>query len=160
MKSAFFLFTALVLAGCQAPPPPRDYVPAVADFYLESNDARAVSVTLPKSGVKLAITRVPAILAGDIADVELAQVELGRCLRFQLTPAAARDLYRLSASNQGRRLVLLINGAAFGARPLEAPITDGMLFVFVEMPDEALPALVANLKRTSADLQRALAKKK
>ena len=45
-------------------------------------------------------------------------MELGKCLMFQLTPAAARDFYRLTGSHQGRRLVLvscldnLLKGAA------------------------------------------------
>ena len=71
-----------------------------------------------------------------------------------------RDLYRVSASNQGRRFVLMINGEAVGARLIDGPLSGGVLFVFAEVPDDALPALVANLKKTSADLQRALAKKK
>ena len=146
-----------LLAGCVSAPK-IDYTPAVADFFLETTEARAVPITLPKSGVKVAIAPTPVLRAADIVNVELEQVDLGRCLMFQLTPAATRDLYRYSASNQGRRLVLFINGAAVGARRLEAPLTDGAVFIFVEMPDEALPQLVTNLKRTSADLQRSLAR--
>ncbi|MEY2879967.1 MAG: hypothetical protein RLZZ15_2347 [Verrucomicrobiota bacterium] len=149
---------ASVLGGCRSAP--LNYVPATARFYLESSDAGARGVTLPRSGVRLAIGAAPVLSEGDILNVEIAQVELGRCLMFQLTTSAARDLYRYSASNQGRRLVLLVDGAALGARRVEAPLNDGTLFVFVEIPDDQLPGLVERVKQTSADLQRALAKKR
>ena len=159
MKTPLALLAVLALAGCESTPK-LDYTPVVADFFLESTDARAVSVTLAQSGVKLAISPTPVLRAADIANVELMQVELGRCLMFQLTPAAARDLYRYSASNQGKRVVLFINGVATGARRIEGPLSDGALLIFVELPDESLPGLVANLKKTSADLQRSLAKRR
>ena len=101
----------------------------------------------------------PVLTEGDIVNVELMQVELGKCLMFQLTPAAARDLYRISGSNQGRRLVLFLNDVAVGARRMEGPLAEGRVFVFVEMADAALPDLVENIKKTSVALQRAAARK-
>jgi hypothetical protein len=92
-------------------------------------------------------------------NVELMQVELGKCLMFQLTPAAARDLYRVSGSNQGRRLVLFLNDVALGARRMEGPLAEGRVFVFVEVADTALPTLVENIKKTTAAVQRAMARK-
>lgn len=157
MKRVVAICTLLGVAACQTAP--RDPAPTIARFYLESADPRAATVELPQSGLKLGLAPTPAITEGDIVNVEIAQVELGRCLMFQLTPAAARDLYRFTAANQGGRLVLTINGAAFGARRIDAPIADGALLVFAELPDSALPALVANLKQTSAGLQRAAAKR-
>jgi hypothetical protein len=95
---------------------------------------------------------------GDVVAVELMQVELGRCLMFQLTPAAARDLFRLSGASQGRRLVLLLNQVPVGARRIDGPIGDGRIFLFVEVAEPALPALVANLQQTTADFQRTMAR--
>ena len=145
-------------AGC-ASRASREATPAIARFFLESPSGRQAAATLPVSGVRIAIAPKPVITEFDIVNVELAQVELGKCLMFQLTPAAARDLYRLTASNQGRRLVLVLNGEAIGARVIERPLENGTIFTFVELPDERLPALVAGLKRTSAELQREAAKK-
>ncbi len=159
MKPLVLLATLALLAGCQAGRP-RDYVPTIARFYFESTDASSAAVELPRSGVRLSLAAAPAFSEGDIVNVELVQVELGRCLLFELTTAAARDLYRLSVANQGRRLVLTLNGAAFGARRIDGPIADGRAFVFVEMADESLPALVQSLKQTSAEIQRAAARKK
>jgi hypothetical protein len=75
---------------------------------------------------------------------------------FVFTPDAARSLHRVSASNLGRRLIVTLNGRAFGARQFEAPINDGRLFIFVELPDDELTETAVNLKRTATDIQRAV----
>ena len=148
-------------AGCNSlHSPVRDFTPTLARFFLESTDANAATVVLPISGVRVAIGDKPIFAEGDIVDVDLAQVELGRCLLFHLTPSAARDLYRFSGSNQGRRLVLILNNVPVGARRIEAPITDGAVFMFAEVADSELPVLATNLKKTSAELQRAIARKR
>jgi hypothetical protein len=159
MKRLLALLLVLAAAGCQSAAP-RDYTPTLARFFLESSDPRALSVELPKSGVRLSIAPTPALTEGDIVNVEVMQVDLGRCLMFQLTPSAARDLYRFTAANQGARLVLMINGAAFGARRIDGPVEGGTLFIFAEVDDASLSGLVTNLKRTSADVQQAAAKKR
>lgn len=153
---SLFLF-ALMLAGCQTTEK-KDYTPTLARFFLEEADARTVSVSLPRSGVRVTIGPKPVFTEGDIVNVELMQVELGKCLMFQFTPAAARDLYRVSGSNQGRRLVLFLNNVVVGARRMEIPLSEGRFLVFVELEDSALPALVENLKKTSTALQRAAAR--
>lgn len=152
---------ALILAGCHSlGEPARDYTPTFARFFLETNEPDTAAVELPISGVRVAIGAKPVFTEGDIADVDLMQVELGRCLMFQLTPAAARDLYRLTGASQERRLVLMLNQVPVGARRIEAPLTDGQVFMFVEVSDAALPVLVTNLKKTTVELQRAIARKK
>jgi hypothetical protein len=152
------LALALFCGGC-ASQPKRDFTPALARFFLESSDQNNPLVTLPHSGVKLSVGATPLITETDITNVELVQVDLGRCLLFQLSPSASRDLYRSSTSNQGRRLVLFIDGVALGARRIEAPLTNGAVYVFVEVPDESLPALVSRLRKTTAELQLALTKR-
>lgn len=152
------LLLTLAFTGCQSAVK-VDYTPTLARFFLEEADARTLSVTLPQSGVRVMIGPKPMFTEGDIVNVELMQVELGKCLMFQLTPAAARDLYRISGSNQGRRLVLFLNDVPMAARRMEGPLAEGSIFVFVEVPDAALPALVENLKKTSAAVQRAAARK-
>jgi len=101
----------------------------------------------------------PVITEGDVVNVELVQVDLGKCLMFQLTPSAARDFYRLSGTHQGRRLVLLINDVAIGARRLDGAMADGLVYIFVEMPDDQLPELVVRLKGSSIAYQREIARK-
>jgi hypothetical protein len=152
----FFLLGALAGAGCHTPEK-VDYLPTLARFFLEQPGA--LTATLPKSGVQVPIGTKPVFSEGDIVNVELVQVELGQCLMFQFTTAAARDLYRVSGSSQGRRFVLFLNNVPLGARRIEAPLTDGSLAIFVEVPDADLPVLVTNLKKTTAALQKELAHK-
>lgn len=147
----------LALAGCHTAPRGTE-VTTLARFLIETNDARDTVATLPLSGVRVPVSAKPVISEFDIVSVDLVEVELGRCLRFQLTPAAARDLYRLTASRQGRRLVLTLDGAPVGARRIERPFEDGAVMLFVELPDAELPALVQRLRTTSAELQRAAAR--
>ncbi len=138
---------ALFAAGCQTTRVEEER--ALARFYLETRGA-GVEVSLPVSEVTLAIEAKPVLTEFDFVAVELAEVELGRCVLFRLTREAARDLYRLTAANQGRRLVLTIDGEAVGARPIEAPMGDGELLVFVEVSDAELDALVRRLQQTTA----------
>lgn len=153
------LATFLVGAGCQSTSAPKDYTPTQARFFLEAASGDGTPVTLPQSGVKLTVNSKPVITEGDIVNAELVQVDLGKCLLLQLTPSATRDFYRLSVTHQGRRLVLLVNGAPLGARRIDGAIANGAVYVFVEIPENDMPTLVENLKKTSVALQRELARK-
>lgn len=150
---------ALLLAGCGSAAKPRDYVPMAVRFHLETAGGEGVPFTLPQSGVVLALNQKPVLTEGDVANVELVQVDLGRCVMFQLTPSAARDFYRLSVTHQGRRLALVLDGAAAGARRIDGAIADGVVFMFLERSDDSLPALVENLKKNAAAVQREIARK-
>jgi hypothetical protein len=157
--AASLLLLTLALAGCQSAKAPLDYTPTLPRLFLETSDPEATSVALPQSGVRVAINPKPVFTEGDIVNVELVQVDLGKCLMLQLSPAAARELYRVSASNQGRRLLLMLNQVPIGARRIDGPLADGNVLMFVEVPDVALPVLVTNLKKTTAELQRTMARK-
>jgi len=156
--TALMALTALSFSGCQSKVP-RDYSPTHARLFLESVDGRGSTKTLPKSGVVISIGTKAMITEVDIVNAEVAQVDLGRCLMLQLTPAATRDLYRLTGSNQGKRLVLTLNDVPVGARTIDAPFTDGTLFIFVEMTDAQLEDLVRDLKRTSFGIQKDIQRK-
>lgn len=145
--------------GCQSTSAPKDYTPLVARFFLESASGDGTPLTLPQSGVRVTVNPKPVIAEGDIVNVDLVQVDLGKCLLFQLTPTATRDFYRMSVTHQGRRLVVVINDSALGARRMDGVITNGTIFVFVEVPEIDLPRLVDNLKKSSVAMQRELARR-
>jgi preprotein translocase subunit SecD len=145
----------MVGSGC-ATTKPIDYTPTQARLFLESGDANAPTVKLPRSGVVIAVSSKAVITEGDIINAEVVQVELGRCLLLQVTPTAARDLYRLTGANQGRRLVLTLNDVALGARQIDRPFDEGAVMIFVELSDAELATLAVDLKRTSAELQKAI----
>ena len=157
MKTAALCVVGLALAGCHTASP-QAVVTERARFYLESADRAAEALTLPRSGVQITVMPKPVFTEYDLVNVDLAEAELGKCLAFQFTPAAARDLQKLTTAYPGRRLVLVLGGVAFGARRIEQPLDHGIMFIFVEVPDSALPALVATLKETCALLQPAAAK--
>lgn len=153
MKIIVLGLLACALTGCQSAAPKAAPVER-ARFFLESADGEGEQVTLPQSGVQITVQPKPVLSEYDIAGVGIAQVDLGQCLAFQFTRAAAGDLQRLSTANPGRRLVLLLSGVPFGARRMNRPLDRGVLLIFVEVPDSALPALVANLQETCAALHQ------
>jgi hypothetical protein len=162
MSSPFRVFLVGVVCaaiGCQSASKPKDYKPTSARFFLEAGSGEGTAVTLPLSGVRVTVNSKPVITEGDITDVQLVQVELGKAIMFQLTPTASRDFYRLSGTHQGRRIVLVVDGDALGARRIDGAIMNGVVFVFVEMAESALPAFVENLKKSSVALQKEIARK-
>lgn len=159
LRVLLVLGVAGLFAGCSSTPPPKDYTSVVARFFLESASGDGTPLTLPQSGVRVPVNPKPVIAEGDILNVELVQVDLGKCLLFQLSTSAIRDFYRMTVTHQGRRLVLVLDGEAVGARRIDGPITNGVLYMFVERPEGDLPALVQNLKKSSTAIQRELARK-
>ncbi|MSU46284.1 MAG: hypothetical protein EXS42_03960 [Lacunisphaera sp.] len=149
------LLTVLLVTGCQTPQPSPLDEPLVARFFLEARPGTAgVPVQLPVSRITLQVNPKPVLVEYDIVQVGLVRVDLGWCLQFQFTPAAARDLHRLSVSALGRRLVLTLNDTPIGARRIDQLIGEGALLIFVEVPDADLPPLAEQLKRTSAEIAK------
>ena len=147
------LLALLFTTGCQtAVVTPMDE-PLVARFFLESRPGEAgVTVQLPVSKVGITVNPKPVFVETDIVGAELVRVNLGWCMMVKLTPAAGRDLYRLSVGSIGRRLVLSFNDQPAGARRIDQAMPEGALLTFVEVDDVNLPPLVERLKRTSVDI--------
>jgi hypothetical protein len=149
------LLAVLVVSGCHSSGPSPLDEPLVARFFLEARPgAPAQTIQLPVSRVLVNINPKPVLVEYDITDVEFAKVDLGWCLYFQFTPAAARALYQLTSANVGGRLVLTLNDTPVGARPIDQVIADGRLLTFVELPSDQLPPIAERLKRTSAKLAK------
>lgn len=146
---------SIVLSSCNTTSAGFDYEPTRARFVLET-DGNGTLVTLPVSNVRIPVNSTAIITEYDLEDVSLAELEMGTCLRFTTTRRASRVLYQESASNQGKRMVLLVNGRPLGIQRIERPIADGVFHIFVELPDSELPELARNLKGTSLDIQAKL----
>lgn len=138
------LGTLLLAAACQSTPgaPLR-----VVRVYLEAGPAvpgndRPVAV-LPESGSEVRLLERPVLGPEDFLRVETVRVDLGLAAAFVLNPRGARTLYRLTVDNLGDRLVFLDNGRPVGARVIDGPIRDGILYTFLEVPDAEVPARVA-----------------
>jgi hypothetical protein len=144
----------LLTSGCQTKDTPMDQ-PLVARFYMEVRPGVAgVAAQLPVSKVMVNVNPKPVLVEYDIVDVNFAKVDLGWCLYFQFSSAAARDLYRLSVANLGGRLVLTLNDTPIGVRRLDQAVADGNLLIFVEVPNEELPPIAERLKRTTAAIAK------
>ena len=155
MKTLLICALGVALAGCQARTASLGPITTErARIYLEAAEDSARVVTTPRSGVQLTIGSKPVFTEHDIAKVSIAHLDQGQCLAIQFTSLAARDLQRITAENPGRKLVLMLGDVAFGARQTEKPLDRGVLMIFVEAPDSALPALVDNLNATSAAVRR------
>jgi hypothetical protein len=155
------LAALLVGAGCSTSKKKKDYDTTVARFFLEASEGDGfASVTLPVSGVQIAVNNKPVLTEYDFTGVQLAQSDLGKFLVFSLTGDAARDVYRVTGSNQGKRLVLFINDKPVGARMIDRAFNMGSIAVFAALPEELLPELVKNLNSTSLDIQEKIEKAK
>lgn len=167
MKSNRLFFPLLTLAllttlaGCVtgSRSKKQDFDTVATRFVIEArHNEAAIPLTLPVSQVRIAVLRAPVITEFDLVGAEVIDTDMGKAVVFLLTAPAARDIYRFSVANQGRRLVATINGVALGARMIERPITEGALLSYLEVPEEELDELVRNINLTSADLQDQIAK--
>ena len=160
--SVIFSLTALLaVIGCNTSSKKKDYDTMVARFLIEANEREAfATVTLPVSGVQIAVNSKPIVTEFDYTGVSLAQSDLGKFLVFNLTADAARDVYRFTGSNQGKRLVLFINDKPVGARMIDGAFNTGSIAVFAALPEEMLPELVKNLDGTSVEMQKKIDKAK
>ncbi|TAG27206.1 MAG: hypothetical protein EAZ36_07030 [Verrucomicrobia bacterium] len=145
-------------AACLSSGKKNDGPVVVARFMLEAvgGDSAGV-VRLPISGTLINLAPKSQLTEYDIVKCEVVENELGQSLVFQLSSRASRDLYRLTVTNQGKRLVLVINGQALGARRIERPWADGFIVMYAELPAEELPALAKDITRTSLDAQKDIA---
>lgn len=160
LLSCVTVAAALLLGACASSGKKKDYPPAVARFLIESAPGEAgVTIQLPKSGSTIQVSPKSYFTEYDIQKCDVLDGELGKCLVFKFTEQAARDLYRMSATNQGRRIVTAVNAVAIGARLMDRPIGDGYLVTYVETDEKELVELAKNITKTSLDAQEELKKK-
>ncbi len=152
---------SLVAAGCgSGSSKKKNYPVTVARFMMESSTSEVGSlIRLPVSGSTISVLPKTYFTEYDILKCEVVDNELGKCLYFQFTEQAARDLYRLTASNQGRRLITTVNGTAIGAVRFDRPISQGFVITYVEAPGEDLALMAKNIGLTSDDARKEAAKK-
>ncbi len=160
----FSLFVVLLLAilgssGCRSMRG-RDFPHHVARFFIETSERFPEShrneITLPYSEANIIIDPRVQIGEWDIHHVDVFEAELGKAIAVHLMPDAARDVRMLSYNNQGRRLVLMVNGYPVGAKQINRGIENGVIFMYLEQPDEDLEELADYITRTSELARRRL----
>lgn len=151
---------AALLSGCGSSSK-KDYPVTVPRFLLEaSGDDVGINVRLPISGVVVRVSPKSMITEYDITRAQVVQSDLGPAVMFQLTSEATRDLYRISATNLGRRLLTTLNGEPVAVSNMDRPIGEGVIISYMEVAASELPRLVEDINKTCADLQKELAKKR
>jgi hypothetical protein len=158
-----WLFIALAISGggCASRKQEKalDFKPVLARLFIEAGgDIAGIPMQLPASGTQVLVNPKPVFGEFDILAAEIVRVDLGLCVYLQLNGDAARDFYRFSLVNRGRRMLLALNGAPVGASLIDRPVSNGALFFFVELPDGELPELVYNINRTSQEMAKEAAK--
>lgn len=148
--------SVLATAGCLTTGR-NDFEPHLARFYLEESAklpaSHIVDMVLPISGSHITVRSKPVFAEWDVLHAVAVETEFGPALLFMFKPEAANDLYRTTISNQGRRLVLTINGMPVGAHYLERPIQDGRVLFFLEVEDSQIPRIAEGLQKTVGAIQ-------
>lgn len=142
----------LLASGCASKTKKKNYDVAVVRFMLEATTREEGGVVkLPQSGVMIPVAPKSFFTEYDIIRCEAIDNELGKSLAFQFSSEATRDLYRFTATNQGKRLVAVLNGQAVGAQRIAGPNAQGFVVMYVEVPDTELIKLAKNITLTSED---------
>lgn len=146
---------AVFIAGCQSPS--RDYTPHITRFYLEESShlpaSHITEMILPVSGSHITVQSKPVYAEWDIASVTSYETEFGPAIVLLFRPEAAAAFYRTTINNQGKRLVVTINGVPLGAYYIKAPVEDGRIMFYLEIPDEEIPEVVRSIQKTSDEIK-------
>lgn len=153
-----FVSVAFLALGCgSSGSKKKDYDTVAVRFLFEADqrDAGAL-IRLPTSGTTVRVQPKSLFTEYDITKVDVVSNEFGPALLFQLTSAAARDLFRQTLTAQGRRIVTTVNGQPIGAVRIDRPISQGVILTYVELPPEDLIQLASDITRTSEDARKEL----
>lgn len=156
------LTAAFALGGCGSKE--KDFTPMVVRLYIEESSQLPAShiaeMVLPVSGSHITVRSKPLYGEWDIAQAASFDTpDFGPAIVLLFRSEAAKDFYRTTISNQGRRIVMTINGLPLGAHYIERPIEDGRVFFFLEIDDEDLPEVARSIQRTSREIQKQADKK-
>lgn len=154
----FVAFAAclVLLSGCRTTK--RDYTPHLVRFYLEESGHLPPShigeMILPVSGSHITVKSRPVFVESDIGSASLYETEFGPAVMLLFRTAASTDFYRTTISNQGKRLVVVINGLPLGAYYISGPVQDGRILFYLEVPDEELAEIVRSIQKTSDEIRK------
>lgn len=130
----------------------------MARLYLEESPnlpaSHITEMVLPLSGSHVTVRSKPVFGEWDIMRAMHFESEFGPAIVLLFTADARADFYRTTISNQGRRLILTINGLPVGGHYISGPIEDGRIAFYLEMDDEDIPAVAEGIQKTSNEIQK------
>jgi preprotein translocase subunit SecD len=107
--------------------------PVSAKMFLETSGDPELAAPLPVSKKRVPVASGPAITEIDILAVRVQETPpLGYRLIFQLRTDAAKDFNLLTLKNQGRSLVLMIDGQMVAVTKINSPIANGLVAFYPE----------------------------
>jgi hypothetical protein len=107
--------------------------PVSAKIFLEAAGDPDLAAPLPVSGKRVSVQPGPAIQEIDILAVRVQETPpLGYRLIFQLRTDAAKDFNLLTLKNQGRSLVLSLDGQMVAVTKITSPIANGLVAFYPE----------------------------
>lgn len=149
--AALFVAVWATFAGCRTAD--DSFTPYLTRIYLEESanlpESRIREMVLPISGTRVTVGAKAKFFEWDIQRAVHFETDLGRAVMFMFTSAAAEELYRQTVANQGKTLILTVNGLPVGGRYIDAPIQDGRLAFFLEIDSEEIPEVVERIQETS-----------
>lgn len=163
-QTLLFIFAAACVlffaSGCRTSKIGDGFTPYLVRIYLEESPnlppSRLVDLVLPVSGSHITVRARPVFAEWDILQAAALDTDMGPALVLLFTPAAAKDLYNTTITNQGRRLVFTVNGIPVGARRIEGPVQDARVLFFPEVDEDEVPTLAGGIQKTSAEIQKRL----
>ena len=146
--------------GCASRETP-DYVAVV--FYEAPSSASAIwkdDVVMPVSGLRYQCFKKPEIAIVDFMAVYAVEIgpagERTPALLVQLSDNAARKLFQHTLAAPNSRLFLWINGRYVGVHPIHAPVRDGNVYFYVELPSTGPEDFNLKLRRLALDLNESI----
>lgn len=147
------LLALLLLGGCTKDPT------HTVRFFIEAPSAGKTGVwsqpmTMADSKLTYYVKPDPLITEANITNIQLVKVQSGQlAFLFHLDEFGTRALYRASVSENGRMLILVVNGEPIGARQLDGAISDGRLYTFTELPPDQMEKLYSDLVENTNSVQ-------
>jgi hypothetical protein len=143
--------TGLAAAGCanrSATLPPH-----LITFHVQSLDANAgTELTMPRNGLKFRYVPQTDLTIVDLQKVMLERVQLGLAMAFFFDPGGQRKLEAMTTKYQGRMLFVFDNNDPVGAVKIADRISNGILPVWMDMPDDKLNDYAVDINESIAKI--------
>ena len=155
LKRFTTVVAAVALALLPAPAPAggrKDEPTITVSFHLQTtpDPSRQRTFTQPTAGEQVVYRRVPEIATRDIVAFSPFPGDDGQTygVVFQLNEPATRRLSSISAANQGRYLLAIVNGQVRDAVIIDRPVNDGLIVIWrwvtlqeIRLADSLLPRI-------------------
>ncbi len=141
----------LATAGCASHS--ATLPPHLITFHIQSTDANGgTELTMPRNGLKYRYIPQTDLTIVDLQKVMLERVQLGLAMAFFFDPGGQRKLEAMTTKYQGRLLFVFDNNDPVGAVKIQDRISNGILPVWMDMPDDKLNDYAVDINESIAKI--------